>query len=51
MEVEIASAAELLQGQTNEGNPFIVVRGYNFDVDDFFKAKSLNRPENERLFG
>ena len=33
-----------------EGNPFIVVRGYDFDVEGFPTAKSLNRPSNERLF-
>lgn len=47
---EIASAAELLQGQTDEGSPFIIVRGYNINFKGEETAKMLNRPEDERLF-
>ncbi len=47
---EIASAAELLQGQTAEGSPFIIVRGYNIDFEGEETAKILNRPNDERLF-
>lgn len=48
---EIAAAAELLQGQTDEGNPFIIVRGYEINFEGPNDARSLNRPENQRLFG
>lgn len=47
---EIASAAELLQGQTDEASPFIIVRGYNINFDGEEKARILNRPKDERLF-
>jgi coenzyme F420-0:L-glutamate ligase/coenzyme F420-1:gamma-L-glutamate ligase len=47
---EIASAAELVQGQTNEGVPFVIVRGYNFKFKENTSALILNRPEEERLF-
>ncbi len=47
---EIASAAELLQGQTDEGVPFVIVRGYSIDFTGKEDARSINRPEDERLF-
>ena len=47
---EIASAAELLQGQAAEGSPIIVVRGYKFDLDLNGSAQELNRLEENRLF-
>jgi coenzyme F420-0:L-glutamate ligase/coenzyme F420-1:gamma-L-glutamate ligase len=47
---EIASAAELLQGQTDEGTPFVIVRGYDYNFEGPKSAKYLNRPKNERLF-
>ena len=47
---EIASAAELLQGQTDEATPLIIVRGYKFDLEGPLNAKYLNRPSEERLF-
>lgn len=47
---EIAAAAELLQGQTDEGNPFIIVRGLKFSNNSDLSARDLNRPKNERLF-
>ena len=47
---EIASAAEMLQGQTDEAIPFVIVRGYKIDFTGSESAKTLNRPENERLF-
>ncbi len=47
---ELAAAAELLQGQTNEGFPFIIVRGYNYIFEEDQSARVLNRPKEERLF-
>lgn len=47
---EIASAAELVQGQTDEGVPFVIIRGYRINFDGQEKGRSLNRPEEERLF-
>ncbi len=47
---EIASAAELLQGQTDEASPFVIIRGYKINFEGKETATILNRPENERLF-
>ncbi|MCE7737483.1 MAG: coenzyme F420-0:L-glutamate ligase [Candidatus Heimdallarchaeota archaeon] len=47
---EIASAAELLQGQTDEASPIIIVRGYDINFEGPRSAKYLNRPKDERLF-
>jgi coenzyme F420-0:L-glutamate ligase/coenzyme F420-1:gamma-L-glutamate ligase len=47
---EIASASELVQGQTDEGVPFVIVRGYKYDYSNELSAKLLNRPKEERLF-
>lgn len=47
---EIASAAELLQGQTNEAAPLIIVRGYEINFEGPLSARYLNRPNEERLF-
>lgn len=47
---EIASAAELVQGQTDEANPFVIVRGYPLDYPGSGIARSINRSEDERLF-
>ncbi|MCY3411043.1 MAG: coenzyme F420-0:L-glutamate ligase [Candidatus Heimdallarchaeota archaeon] len=47
---ELAAAAELLQGQTDEAIPFVIIRGYKFQYTGDSSAKSLNRPEDERLF-
>ncbi|MHA2030535.1 MAG: coenzyme F420-0:L-glutamate ligase [Candidatus Kariarchaeaceae archaeon] len=47
---EIASAAELLQGQTDEASPLIIIRGFDIDFDGPTSAKYLNRPKDERLF-
>jgi coenzyme F420-0:L-glutamate ligase/coenzyme F420-1:gamma-L-glutamate ligase len=47
---ELASAAELVQGQTNEGSPMVIIRGYEVEFEGEESAKILNRPEDERLF-
>lgn len=46
---EIASAAELVQGQSKEGIPFVIVRNVQYEVNGL-SAHDLNRPEQERLF-
>jgi coenzyme F420-0:L-glutamate ligase / coenzyme F420-1:gamma-L-glutamate ligase len=47
---ELASAAELVIGQTNEGIPAAIIRGYNYIVDENASAKSLTRPKEKDLF-
>ena len=47
---EIAAAAELVQGQTDEGIPMVIVRGYKYEVNEVATAKELNRPDENRLF-
>lgn len=47
---ELASAAELVQGQTDQGNPFVVIRGYSFQSSTNLGADVLNRSEDRRLF-
>ena len=47
---ELASAAELVMGQTTEANPFVVIRGFEFDWTTDTNAKILNRPADERIF-
>jgi coenzyme F420-0:L-glutamate ligase / coenzyme F420-1:gamma-L-glutamate ligase len=46
---EVAAAASLLMGQTNEGTPIVILRGLNF-ADDGSTAQSLIRPLEEDLF-
>ena len=47
---ELASAAELVIGQTNEGIPVAIIRGYNYPKSETAKAKKLIRPPKEDLF-
>lgn len=46
---EIAAASELVMGQTNEGVPVVIIRGYNY-VSDEITASVLNRPQEQDLF-
>ncbi len=46
---EIASAAELVQGQSDEGIPFVIVRNVAYEISST-GARELNRPAKERLF-
>jgi coenzyme F420-0:L-glutamate ligase/coenzyme F420-1:gamma-L-glutamate ligase len=46
---ELASAAELISGQSNEGYPVIIVRGYKYQKG-FESALSLARPRENALF-
>lgn len=47
---ELASAAELVIGQANEGVPVAIVRGYSYQVAENASAKSLIRPKEADLF-
>ncbi len=46
---EIASSAELVMGQANEGVPVVVVRGIEFKEDNG-SASQIIRPNSENLF-
>lgn len=46
---ELASAAELISGQSNEGYPVIVIRGYKYQKG-FESALLLARPRENALF-
>jgi len=47
---ELASAAELVIGQANEGIPAAIIRGYDYPRSDNAKATDLIRPKEEDLF-
>lgn len=47
---ELASAAELVIGQANEGIPAAIIRGYNYQSAEHSSAKDLNRPKEKDLF-
>ncbi len=47
---ELASAAELVIGQANEGIPVAIVRGYNYPKSDTAKATELVRSREKDLF-
>jgi len=47
---ELASAAELVIGQANEGIPAAIIRGYNYQPVENVSAKALTRPKEADLF-
>jgi coenzyme F420-0:L-glutamate ligase/coenzyme F420-1:gamma-L-glutamate ligase len=47
---ELASAAELVIGQANEGIPAAIIRGYNYQTAENASAKELTRPKETDLF-
>ena len=47
---ELASAAELVMGQTNEGIPVAIIRGYAYPKSETSNAKKMIRPPEEDLF-
>lgn len=47
---ELASAAELVIGQANEGIPAAIIRGYNYQTDENASATMLTRPKERDLF-
>jgi len=47
---ELASAAELVIGQTNEGIPVAIIRGYTYPKSEIANAKQMIRTPEEDLF-
>jgi coenzyme F420-0:L-glutamate ligase/coenzyme F420-1:gamma-L-glutamate ligase len=47
---ELASAAELVIGQTNEGIPVAIIRGYPYPESETANTKKMIRPPEEDLF-
>jgi coenzyme F420-0:L-glutamate ligase/coenzyme F420-1:gamma-L-glutamate ligase len=47
---ELASAAELVIGQANEGVPVAIIRGYSFQSNDNVPPMELIRPKEKDLF-
>jgi coenzyme F420-0:L-glutamate ligase/coenzyme F420-1:gamma-L-glutamate ligase len=47
---ELASAAELVIGQANEGIPAAIIRGYNYQTNENASAIELSRPKEKDLF-
>lgn len=47
---ELASAAELVIGQANEGIPVAIIRGYHYQKTEETTAKDLVRPKEKSLF-
>ncbi|MGD8506644.1 MAG: coenzyme F420-0:L-glutamate ligase [Candidatus Bathyarchaeota archaeon] len=47
---ELASASELVIGQTNEGIPVAIIRGYEYPKSEKAKAKELIREREKDLF-
>jgi coenzyme F420-0:L-glutamate ligase/coenzyme F420-1:gamma-L-glutamate ligase len=47
---ELASAAELVIGQANEGIPVAIIRGYNYQGAEDCSAKELTRPKEKDMF-
>ena len=47
---ELASAAELVIGQADEGIPVAIIRGYDYPKSEGAKAAELTRPKEKDLF-
>jgi len=47
---ELASAAELVIGQADEGIPVAIIRGYRYQAAENMSATELARPKNKDLF-
>jgi coenzyme F420-0:L-glutamate ligase/coenzyme F420-1:gamma-L-glutamate ligase len=47
---ELASAAELVIGQANEGIPVAIIRGYEYQATENASATELTRPKEKDLF-
>jgi coenzyme F420-0:L-glutamate ligase/coenzyme F420-1:gamma-L-glutamate ligase len=47
---ELASAAELVMGQSNEGIPAAIIRGYKYQSAEKVSAKDLTRPKEKDMF-
>ena len=47
---ELASAAELVIGQADEGIPVAIIRGYSYNVAEDISAHELMRPKEKDIF-
>ena len=47
---ELASAAELVIGQANEGIPAAIIRGYKYQAAENVSARDLSRPKEKDMF-
>jgi coenzyme F420-0:L-glutamate ligase/coenzyme F420-1:gamma-L-glutamate ligase len=47
---ELASAAELVIGQANEGIPVAIIRGYNYQTTENASVAELTRPKEKDMF-
>jgi coenzyme F420-0:L-glutamate ligase / coenzyme F420-1:gamma-L-glutamate ligase len=47
---ELASAAELVIGQANEGIPVAIIRGYTYNTTETASSRDLTRPREVDLF-
>jgi coenzyme F420-0:L-glutamate ligase/coenzyme F420-1:gamma-L-glutamate ligase len=47
---ELASAAELVIGQADEGIPVAIIRGYHYPRSETAKARELARPKEKDMF-
>ncbi len=47
---ELASAAELVIGQSNEGIPAAIIRGYRYQISEDASARELTRPKEKDVF-
>jgi coenzyme F420-0:L-glutamate ligase/coenzyme F420-1:gamma-L-glutamate ligase len=47
---ELASAAELVMGQADEGIPAAIIRGYKYQTAETASATELTRPKEKDLF-
>jgi len=47
---ELASAAELVMGQADEGIPVVIIRGYSYRPSEEATARELIRPREQDLF-
>jgi len=47
---ELASAAELVIGQANEGIPVAIIRGYTYNATETASSRDLTRPREVDLF-
>jgi len=47
---ELASAAELLMGQADEGIPVVIIKGYSYRRSEEATARELVRPREQDLF-
>jgi coenzyme F420-0:L-glutamate ligase/coenzyme F420-1:gamma-L-glutamate ligase len=47
---ELASAAELVIGQSNEGIPAAIIRGYDYKAGENGSARELTRPKEKDMF-